>query len=82
MNAVELTEVQTNDIEPSSTKGLDTTQRSAPGILNDARLRYALIAVVAVLAVWLTLTVRRSLREIDAQVEMIHSNIVGPRRPH
>lgn len=82
MNAMEFTTVarRTEDVESTSITEPGVARQPAPGTARNARLRYALLAGIALLSAWLAFTIRDSINEIDAQVEMIRTSIVSS--PH
>ena len=75
---MEITNVatQTEDVESMAIE-FNAPQKSAPRSRRDAPARYALLIVIALLAVWLAYSILSSIHEINAQMEMIQAHILA-----
>ena len=79
MNPVEFTNVvpQAEDAESEAMEEFAAPRQSVRGARRDARLRYALLAGIALFSGWLAFTIHNSIGELERQVEMIRENIVS-----
>ena len=82
MNAVEFANVvrRTEHIESPSTGDFDAPRPPAPGKPRDARLRYAMLAGLALLSAWFVFTIASSISDIETELDSIRANVVLPLR--
>ena len=80
MNAVEFTDIviQSEQTELQAVAKPVAARHSAPRRLCDARVAYALLAVIALLCAWLAFAINNSLDQINAQLEGAPTAVAYP----
>lgn len=82
MNTAKVSNIvtETEDVETTTIRPLDTLLRPAQGIMRGTRLRYGLLLGIVLLSAWLAITAFSSIKELNTEFERIYAVVTLPVR--